>query len=100
MTEGHPSHLANSNLPMSAKHFQLYGRFWDVVSLLAFCSAAVSVIIVYSDALTWREITAAGLCIAQGVLYFFAIVSSGWPISRFRLTLYFVGGLSLWLLAC
>ncbi len=100
MTEAHPSHLANSNLPMSAKHFQLYGRFWDVVSLLAFGSAAVSVITAHSDALTWREITAAGLCVAQGVLYFFAIARSGWPISRFRLTLFFVGGLGLWLLAC
>ena len=100
MTEGHPSHLANSNLPMSAKHFQLYGRFWDVVSLFAFGSAAVTVIIAQSDALTWREITAAGLCVAQGLLYFFAIVRTGWPISRSRLTLYFVGGLGLWLLAC
>ena len=100
MTDGHPSHLANSNLPMSAKHFQLYGRFWDVVSLFAFGSAAVTVIIAQSDALTWREITAAGLCVAQGLLYFFAIVRTGWPISRSRLTLYFVGGLGLWLLAC
>ena len=100
MTEGHPSHLANSNLPMSAKYFQLYGRFWDVVSLLAFGSAAVSVIFAHSDALTWRETTAAGLCVAQGMLYFFAIARSSWPISRFRLTLYFVGGLGLWLLAC
>jgi len=100
MTDTHPSHLANSDLPMSAKHFQLYGRFWDVVSLLAFGSAAVSVITAHSDALTWRETTAAGLCVAQGVLYFFAIARSGWPISRSRLTLYFVGGLGLWLLAC
>ena len=100
MTDGHPFHLANSNLPMSAKHFQLYGRFWDVVSLFAFGSAAVTVIIAQSDALTWREITAAGLCVAQGMLYFFAIARSSWPISRFRLTLYFVGGLGLWLLAC
>jgi signal transduction histidine kinase len=85
---------------MPARHLQLYGHFWDVVSLLAFAFAAASIIAAYSDRLTWREVTASGLCLAQGVLYLFVIVRGGWPLARWRLALYFLGGLSLWLLAC
>jgi len=100
MTEGHPSHLANSNLPMSAKHFQLYGRFWDVASLLIFSLAAVAVLITNANELTWREWTVAALSIGQGLLYFFCITRGGWPISRRNLALYFVGGVCMWGLAC
>lgn len=100
MTDTHPSHLADSDLPMPARYFRLYGQFWDVVSLFAFGFAAVMVITAHSDALTWREITVAGLCVAQGSLYFFVIARGGWPLSRVRLGLYFIGGIGLWLLAC
>jgi signal transduction histidine kinase len=100
MTDSRPSHLANSDLPMPARQMQLYGRFWDVISLMAFGFAAVSILIAYRGALTWREITVAGLCVAQGVLYFFTIEQSPWPISNNRIAIYFIGGLSLWILAC
>jgi len=100
MTDSRPSHLANSDLPMPARQMKLYGRFWDVISLMAFGFAAVSILIAYSGALTWREITVAGLCVAQGLLYFFTIEQSSWPISNNRVTIYFIGGLSLWVLAC
>ena len=100
MTDSHPSHLADSDLPMPARHLRLYGQFWDVVSLLAFGFAAVLMITAHSNELTWREITAAGLHAAQGVLYFFAIARSPWPTPRVRLALYFVGGIVLWVLAC
>ena len=100
MNESRPSHLANIDLPMPARQMQMYGRFWDVVSLVAFSFAAISVLIAYQGALTWREITVAGLCVAQGVLYFFAIERSHWPISRQRVAIYFIGGLTLWLVAC
>lgn len=94
------SDLADSDLPLPARHLQLYGRFWDVVSFLAFGMAAFSTVSAYSEALTWREITAAGLHVAQGVLYFFVIARSPWPMPRSRLMLYFLGGISLWSLAC
>jgi signal transduction histidine kinase len=100
MNETRPSHLADGNLPMPAKHLQLYGRFWDVFSLLAFGFAAITVITAHLESLTWREMTVSGLCVAMGGLYFFAIARGGWPISRFRLGLYFIGGIGLWVLAC
>ena len=101
MSESRPSHLADSDLPMPAKYLRLYGQFWDVVSLLAFGLSAASVIAAYSEALTWREFTASGLCVVQGLLYFFVISRSDcWPISRPRMVLYFVGGPALWALAC
>ena len=85
---------------MPARHLQLYGQFWDVVSLLAFGFAAVWMITANSNELTWREITASGLCVAQGILYFFTISRGGWPLSRARLALYFINGITLWVLAC
>ena len=100
MTDSPPSHLADSDLPMPARHLQLYGQFWDVVSLLAFGFAAVWMITANSNELTWREITASGLCLAQGILYFFTISRGGWPLSRARLALYFINGITLWVLAC
>ena len=100
MTASHPSHLADSDLPLPARHLQLYGQFWDIVSLLAFGFAAVAMIAAHSSELTWREFTASGLLAAQGVLYFFAISRSPWPTPRLRLALYFVGGITLWVLAC
>lgn len=100
MTETRPSHLANSELPIPAQHFELYGRFWDVASLLIFSLAAAAVLITNANELTWREWTVAGLSIAQGLLYFFCITRGGWPVSRRNLALYFVGGVCMWGLAC
>lgn len=100
MTEPRSSHLADSELPMPARYFELYGRFWDVLSLLIFSLAAASVLIANASQLTWREWAVAGLSIAQGLLYFFCITRGGWPISRRNLALYFVGGICMWVLAC
>lgn len=100
MKETRPSHLANSELPIPAQYFELYGRFWDVASLLIFSLAAAAVLIANANELTWREWTVAGLSIAQGLLYFFCITRGGWPISRRNLALYFVGGVCMWGLAC
>lgn len=85
---------------MPSRHLQLYGQFWDVLSLLAFGFAALWMISAHSLALTWREITASGLCIAQGLLYFTTISRGPWPHSRTRLALYFVVGIGLWLFTC
>jgi signal transduction histidine kinase len=100
MTETRPSHLSNSELPIPDQNFELYGRFWDVASLLIFSLAAAAVLITNANELTWREWTVAGLSIAQGLLYFFCITRGGWPISRRNLALYFVGGVCMWGLAC
>lgn len=100
MTDHRPAHLSDSDLPMPAKYFKLYGQFWDVVSLAAFGMAALSVLAAHSDSLTWRELTVSGLSVTQGILYFFAIARGGWPLSRARLAVYFVGGIGLWALAC
>ena len=100
MTDSHLSHLADSDLPMPARYFELYGRFWDVASLLIFAFAALTLLTAHAGSLTWREFTSAGLCLAQGVLYFFMIARSGWPISRNKLAVYFIGGPVLWVLAC
>lgn len=100
MTETRPSHLADSELPIPAKHFELYGRFWDVASLLIFSLAAVAVLIANANELTWREWAVAVLSFAQGLLYFFCITRGGWPISHRNLALYFVGGVCMWALAC
>lgn len=100
MTETRPSHLADSELPIPAQYFKLYGRFWDVASLLIFSLAAVAVLITNANELTWREWVVAALSIGQGLLYFFCITRGGWPISRRNLALYFVGGVCMWGLAC
>lgn len=100
MTETRPSHLANSKLPIPAQHFELYGRFWDVASLLIFSLATAAVLITNANELTWREWMVAALSIGQGLLYFFCITRSDWPISRRNLALYFVGGVCMWGLAC
>ncbi|HRJ57827.1 MAG TPA: sensor histidine kinase [Anaerolineales bacterium] len=100
MAETRPTHLSNSELPISDQHFELYGRFWDVASLLIFSLAAVAVLIANANELTWREWTVATLSIGQGLLYFFCITRGGWPISRRNLILYFVGGVCMWGLAC
>ncbi|MBK9603560.1 MAG: sensor histidine kinase [Anaerolineales bacterium] len=100
MTEPRSSHLADSELPIPAQYFELYGRFWDVASLLIFSLAAIAVLIANANELTWREWMVAGLSIAQGLLYFFCITRGGWPISRRNLALYFVGGVCMWGLSC
>ena len=100
MTETRSSHLADSELPIPAQYFKLYGRFWDVASLLIFSLAAVAVLITNANELTWREWVVAALSIGQGLLYFFCITRGGWPISRRNLALYFVGGVCMWGLAC
>ena len=100
MTETRPSHLADSKLPIPAQYFDLYGRFWDVASLLIFSLAAVAVLITNANELTWREWVVAALSIGQGLLYFFCITRGGWPISRRNLALYFVGGVCMWGLSC
>lgn len=100
MTETRSSHLADSELPIPARHFELYGRFWDVASLLIFNLAAVAVLITNANGLTWREWLVAALSIGQGLLYFFCITRGGWPVSRRNLALYFVGGVCMWGLAC
>ena len=100
MSETRPSHLADSELPIPAPYFELYGRFWGVASLLIFSLAAVGVLIARANELTWREWAVAGLSIAQGLLYFFCITRGGWPVSARNLVLYFVGGIGMWALAC
>ncbi|MEW6084086.1 MAG: sensor histidine kinase [Chloroflexota bacterium] len=85
---------------MPARYFELYGRFWDVLSLMIFSFAAVAVLITHASELTWREWAVAGLSIAQGLLYFFCITRGGWPLSRRNLAVYFAGGISMWVLAC
>lgn len=100
MNESQPSHLADSDLPISAAHLDLYGRFWDVLSVLIFGFAAVAVLVSHAGELTWREWAVAGLSVAQGALYLFCIRGGGWPISHKNLTLYFVGGVCMWVLAC
>jgi len=100
MTDRHPTHLSNSDLPLPARQMQFYGRFWDIVSLLAFGFAAVFMILASIHELTWREYAVAAICIAQGVLYYFAIKNSPYPFPRNRVTIYFVCGISLWILAC
>lgn len=100
MSESRSSHLADSEFPMPARHFELYGRFWDVVSLLIFSLAAASVLATHANELTWREWAVAGLSIAQGLLYFFFVAGRGWPISPQSLAVYFMGGICMWLLAC
>ncbi len=100
MTETRPSHLADSKLPIPAQYFKLYGRFWDVASILIFSLAAAAVLITNANELTWREWTVAALCIGQGLSYFFCITRGGWPISRRNLALYFIGGIGMWGVAC
>lgn len=100
MNESRPSHLADSDLPISAAHLHLYGRFWDVLSLLVFSFAAVAVLVANANELTWREWGVAALSVAQGVLYFFYIRGGGWPISHKNLAVYFIGGICMWVLAC
>jgi len=100
VTRIHPSDLKNSNLPMPARYMQMYGRFWDVVSLAIFGFAAIVPIASNPDALTWREYGSAALSLAQGVLYFFAIARGQCPISRGRLSVYFIGGGLLWVISC
>lgn len=100
MAKTRPTHLSNSELPIPDQHFELYGRFWSVASLLIFSLAAVAVLIANLNELTWREWTVAALSIGQGLLYFFCITRGGWPISRRNLILYFVGGVCMWGLAC
>ncbi|MBK9008471.1 MAG: sensor histidine kinase [Anaerolineae bacterium] len=100
MNESQPSHLADSDLPISAENLHLYGRFWDVLSVLIFGFAAVAVLASHAGDLTWREWAVAGLSVAQGALYLFCIRGGGWPISQKNLTIYFVGGVCMWVLAC
>lgn len=100
MTETRPSHLADSELPIPAPYFELYGRFWDVASLLIFSLAAAAVLIANANELTWREWLVAALSVGQGLLYFFCITRGGWPIPRRNLVLYFVGGVCMWGLSC
>ena len=82
---------------MPARYMQMYGRFWDVVSLLVFGFTAITTLT--ADPLTWREYVVSGLCILQGVLYFFTIAGGRWLKSRQRLAIYFIGGLAMWLLS-
>lgn len=93
----HASDLSNSNLPMPARYMKMYGRFWDVVSLLIFGATAITTLT--AEVLTWREYVVSGLCILQGVLYFFTIAGGRWLKSNQRLALYFIGGLAMWLLS-
>ncbi len=57
----HASDLSNSNLPMPARYMKMYGRFWDVVSLLIFGATAITTLT--AEVLTWREYVVSGLCI-------------------------------------
>ncbi len=85
---------------MPARYMRLYGLFWDVVSLLVFSSAAISLILSNLDALTWREWVAAGLYLGQAGLYVGLIAFGGWPLARWRINAYFVLGLAMWVAAC
>lgn len=85
---------------MPARYMRLYGLFWDVVSLLVFSSAAISLILSNLDALTWREWVAAALCLGQAGLYVGLIALGGWPLTRWRINTYFVLGLAMWVVAC
>ena len=100
MTDTRSSYLSNSDLPLPARYMKLYGRFWDVISLLVYGFAAISVLVTNSDGLTWREFAVAGFSLAQGALYYFVIARGSWPRSRSRLALYFIGGVGLWVVSC
>jgi signal transduction histidine kinase len=97
VTQTNASDLSNSNLPMPARYMKMYGRFWDVVSLLIFGVTAVTTLT--AENLTWREYVVSGLCILQGILYFFTIAGGRWLKSNQRLAMYFIGGLAMWLLS-
>jgi signal transduction histidine kinase len=85
--------------PVSPHVLRVYGRFWDIVTLLVF--GAWAVIVVWNDwgALTWRHWVVFGLIVAQAALYVFAITLRGWPIAGRWLALYFIGGISMWVVA-
>jgi signal transduction histidine kinase len=84
--------------PTSPKIMRAYGNFWNIMALLMFGLAALSVL--YNDwgALTWQHWAQFGLIVGQGLLYLVAIALRGWPIQARWLALYFVGGLTLWAL--
>lgn len=82
---------------MPARYMKMYGRFWDVVSLLIFGFYAVTTLT--AETITWREYVVSGLSILQGVLYFFTIAGGRWLESSQRLAMYFIGGLAMWLLS-
>ncbi len=82
----------------SPRALQLYGRFWDVVSLLIFNGSALSVLITHWGALAWKHWVVIGLLLAQGLLYVFCVARRGWPINRRWLATYFIGGMTLWLI--
>ena len=84
--------------PTSPQIMRVYGNFWNVMSLAIFAITAFSVLYNHWGALTGEHWTVVGLIVAQGVLYLVAIALRGWPISSRWLGLYFVGGLTLWVL--
>ena len=77
MTDARPSHLADSDLPMPSKHLQLYGRFWDVISLLAFGFAAISVVTAHSEIADLARTDSLGVVRGTGHIVFFTIAHGG-----------------------
>lgn len=76
----------------------MYGRFWDIVSLLIFNGSALMILVTHWGALTNRHWSVAGLLLAQGGLYLVCIARRGWPIRRRWLAAYFIGGITLWII--
>jgi len=85
--------------PVSSGFMRAYGRFWDVLSVMIFSFAALFILYSEREALAWQHWAAAGLMAAQAGLYIFAIALRGWPIRRAWLAVYFIGGVSMWLIA-
>jgi signal transduction histidine kinase len=84
--------------PASPKVMRAYGNFWNIIALLMFSLAALSVLYNNWGALTWQHWALFGLIVGQGLLYLVAIALRGWPIQARWLALYFVGGITLWAL--
>jgi len=84
--------------PTSPKVMRAYGNFWNIIALLMFSLAALSVLYNNWGALTWQHWALFGLIVGQGLLYLVAIALRGWPIQARWLALYFVGGITLWAL--
>jgi signal transduction histidine kinase len=97
-SSGSPS-TAYSLLPLPGRFFRYYGLFWDVVSILAFSLAALTVLASHWPNPTINDWWAAGLCVAQVVWYVVWIALGPWPMPNWRPTVYFVGGLIMWAVA-
>jgi signal transduction histidine kinase len=90
----------HDHIPVPGRFMHYYGRFWDVVSILAFSLSAITAFRSHWPNPTTADLWATGLSIAQAAWYFVLIALSPWPHPRWRPVVYFVGGLTMWTIAC